>query len=170
MDHGGSEEFQPAALKAGSDFIVIQLSTDSTGARTGDSVTVSLCSGGALSWQVRSTRGRDGSSMGVTDVCGRYAPGDWSGGIRYRYLGPAPLIEDNSARSHSTTIVNAETGYRITPKIKLSLEVLNLFDSDQNDIAYFYDSQLPREANRIAEYHFHPVEPRQVRLTLRGTF
>ena len=97
-------------------------------------------------------------------------PGNWFGGLRYRFLGVAPLIEDNSARSHSTTIVNAEGGYRITEKVKLSLEVLNLFDSDQNDITYFYESQLPGEAEPVADYHFHPVEPRQLRITLRGEF
>jgi len=97
-------------------------------------------------------------------------PGNWFGGVRYRYLGPAPLIEDNSARSHSTTIVNAEAGYRFADTLRVSLEVLNLFDSDQNDITYFYDSQLPGETSPVADYHFHPVEPRQIRLTLRGAF
>ena len=97
-------------------------------------------------------------------------PGPWFGGLRYRYLGPAPLIEDNSARSHSTTIVNAEAGYRLNAKMKVSLEVLNLLDSSQNDITYFYDSQLAGESSPVADYHFHPVEPRQVRVTLRGTF
>ena len=97
-------------------------------------------------------------------------PGRWFGGLRYRFLGPAPLIEDDSARSHSTTIVNAEAGYRFTDKLKVSLEVLNLLDSRQNDITYFYDSQLANETSPVADYHFHPVEPRQVRVTLRGRF
>jgi outer membrane receptor protein involved in Fe transport len=97
-------------------------------------------------------------------------PGRWFGGLRYRFLGPAPLIEDDSARSHSTTIVNAEAGYRLTDNVRMSIEVLNLLDSEQNDITYFYDSQLADESSAVSDYHFHLVEPRQVRVTLRGTF
>jgi hypothetical protein len=99
-----------------------------------------------------------------------HGPGRWFGGLRYRYLGPAPLIEDNSARSRSTTILNGEVGYTFTPALKASIEVLNLLDSDTNDITYFYDSQLAGESSPVSDFHFHPVEPRQVRLTLRGTF
>ena len=106
------------------------------------------------------------ASMGLE----AHGPGQWFGGLRYRYLGPAPLIEDNSARSHSTTIVNGEVGYAFSPSIKASMEVLNLLDSDANDITYFYESQLAGESSPVADYHFHPVEPRQVRVTLRGTF
>src|SRR5690606_3294450 len=32
---------------------------------------------------------------------------NWSGGLRVRYLGEAPLSEDNSAQSDSTVLVNA---------------------------------------------------------------
>lgn len=97
-------------------------------------------------------------------------PGQWYGGVRYRYLGPAPLVEDNSARSRSTSIVNAQMGYHFNDHLGLSLEVLNLFDSDQNDITYFYESQLANEAEAVLDYHFHPVEPRQFRLTLKFMF
>jgi outer membrane receptor protein involved in Fe transport len=93
--------------------------------------------------------------------------GPWSGGLRYRYLGPAPLIEDNSARSGSTTLVNAELGYRWSERVQLRLEVLNLLDSRRNDITYFYASQLSGEASPVADTHFHPVEPRQLRLGIR---
>nr|MCU0257236.1 TonB-dependent receptor [Vicinamibacterales bacterium] len=36
----------------------------------------------------------------------------WFGGARVRYLGEAPLIEDDSVRSDPTLLVNAEAGYR----------------------------------------------------------
>ena len=96
--------------------------------------------------------------------------GRWSGGLRGRFLGPAPLIEDGSVRSRSTTIVNAQAGYRLSDAFSLSLEGLNLLDSRSNDITYFYESQLPGEAEPVADIHFHPIEPRQFRVTLRGTF
>lgn len=38
------------------------------------------------------------------------------------------------------------------------------------DITYLYESQLPGEAEPVNDIHFHPVEPRTFRLTLRATF
>ena len=97
-------------------------------------------------------------------------PGKWLSDLRYRYLGPAALARDNSVRSHATTIVNSEIGYAFNASFKLSAEVLNFLDSKNNDITYFYDSQLAGESTAVLGIHFHPVEPRQLRVTLRGTF
>lgn len=44
-------------------------------------------------------------------------PTGWFGGARIRYLGPAALIEDNSVRSRSTTLVNFDVGYHFTAKL-----------------------------------------------------
>lgn len=96
-----------------------------------------------------------------------HGDGPWSAGLRYRFLGPAPLIEDNSVRSNSTTIVNAQIGYAFNPRVKLTMEVLNALNSKDNDITYYYASQLAGEAQPVDDIHFHPVEPRSVRLTLR---
>ena len=94
-----------------------------------------------------------------------------SGGLRLRYLGPAPLVEDNSARSPVTTLVNAQVSYAVSPKLSLRLEGFNLLDSDDNDITYFYASRLPGEpAEGVEDFHFHPVEPRTVRLGLSARF
>jgi len=89
----------------------------------------------------------------------------WFGGARLRYLGEAPLIEDNSVRSDSTLLVNVETGYRFNERLSAFLTVFNLFDAEDNDITYFYQSQLPGETAPVEDVHFHPVEPR----TFRGT-
>jgi hypothetical protein len=35
-----------------------------------------------------------------------------------------------------------------------------------NDITYFYESQLPGEAAAVENRHFHPVEPRTLRMTI----
>ena len=45
-----------------------------------------------------------------------------------------------------TTLVNLEAGYHISDMLKVSAAVFNVFDSDDNDITYFYESQLPGEA------------------------
>jgi len=97
-------------------------------------------------------------------------PSGWFGGARFRHFGAAPLIEDNSVRSDPTTLVNIEAGYRIGRHWRLSAALYNVFDSKDSDITYFYESQLADEAAPVEDIHFHPVEPRTVRLTLRTSF
>jgi hypothetical protein len=97
-------------------------------------------------------------------------PSGWTAGARLRYLGEAPLIEDNSARSDTTTVLNLQAGYRFGKRLKLQVALLNALDSSDNDITYFYQSRLDGEPpDPDPDYHFHPVEPRQVRVSLVGT-
>jgi TonB-dependent receptor-like protein len=94
-------------------------------------------------------------------------PSGWFGGARLRSFGAAALIEDNSARSNPTTLVNADVGYRFSNGYSLAVTGFNLLDSRANDITYFYESRLPGEAQPVADRHFHPVEPRTFRLTVK---
>jgi outer membrane receptor protein involved in Fe transport len=94
----------------------------------------------------------------------------WFGSARWRYFGPRPLIEDNTARSRATSIVNTRVGYAFDKKTRLSLDVYNLFNAKNNDVDYFYQSQLKGEAAAVQDFHFHPVESRAVRLTLTANF
>jgi hypothetical protein len=97
-------------------------------------------------------------------------PNGLFGSLRLRYFGPRPLIEDNSVRSKSTTLVNLEAGYTYK-RLRAQLDVLNLFDSKDHDIDYFYVSRLPGEPlDGVADVHFHPVEPRTVRFYLTYRF
>ena len=91
----------------------------------------------------------------------------WSGGARLRYFGPRALVEDNSVRSKASTLVNLQAGYRIDHKTRLTLDVLNAFDSKVSDIDYLYESQLASEVAAVNDIHTHPAEPRAMRLTLR---
>jgi hypothetical protein len=86
------------------------------------------------------------------------------GSVRLRYFGPRPLIEDDSVRSASSTLVNAELGYRFAAGLSLTLEVFNLLDERTSDIDYFYESQLRGEAAPVEDIHFHPAEKRSARL------
>ena len=97
-------------------------------------------------------------------------PSGWFGGLRFRNFGESALIEDNSKRSNPTTVVNFEAGRKLSQRCKVSASVFNLFDKKDNDITYFYESQLPGEAAPVADFHFHPVEPRTVRVNFTGTF
>ena len=106
------------------------------------------------------------ASIGVT----MDSLGPWYGMLQYRYFGPRPLIEDDLTRSGSTQLTNLRVGYRIDPKWRLHLDVFNLFDREDSDIEYFYESQLQTEGAQVKDIHFHPVEPRTFRLTLTGYF
>ena len=93
------------------------------------------------------------------------------GGLRVRYFGPRPLIEDDSVRSASTTLLNADIGYKLRDDLRLGVEIFNLLDSEDSDIEYFYASRLPGEpAAGVDDIHFHPVEPRSARVTLSLSF
>jgi outer membrane receptor protein involved in Fe transport len=89
------------------------------------------------------------------------------GSLRWRYFGPRALVEDNSVRSASTSLVNLEVGYRLTDTVRLSLEVFNLLNSTASDIDYFYTSRLRGEpAGGVDDIHFHATLPRTARLNL----
>jgi outer membrane receptor protein involved in Fe transport len=94
----------------------------------------------------------------------------WSGELRLRYFGPRPLIEDNSQRSDSSTLVNARIGYAVNKQFKVGLEVLNLLNRRVDDITYFYTSKLRNEAAGVDDKHFHPAEPRSLRLSAAFNF
>jgi len=108
--------------------------------------------------------------------------GPWSASLYARYFGPRPLVEDDSKRSTASTLFNGYVSYRLTQKARLSLDVLNLFNAQVDDIAYFYRSRLPGEpcfvrpflgcdkASGVEGIHFHPAENRSVRVSAALTF
>jgi hypothetical protein len=92
--------------------------------------------------------------------------GPWSGTVHARYFGPRPLIEDNSQRSQSSMIFSAHTSYKVDARTSIDLDVFNLFNRKANDIEYYYPSQLKNEAAPVNDIHFHPAEPRTIRLAV----
>jgi len=95
----------------------------------------------------------------------------WSAGLRLRYFGPRPLTQDDSVRSKATTLLYADLGYRLTPRISLDLDVFNLLDAKDADIDYFYTSRLPGEPLAgVDDIHTHPSEPREFRVSVTATF
>ena len=97
--------------------------------------------------------------------------GPWFGHLQLRHFGPRPLVEDGSVRSRSTTLAYLRAGYKVTPNVRVALDVYNLFDRKASDIDYFYASRLAGEpAAGVEDVHFHPVEPRRFRLTVTAGF
>ena len=107
------------------------------------------------------------ASVGV----GINRPLGWFGGARLRYFGPRPLVEDDSVRSSSSTLVNLTAGYRFSRHWQAMLAVYNIFDREVSDIDYYYTSRLAGElATGVDDIHTHPAEPRTARLSLRYNF
>ncbi|MEM9168254.1 MAG: TonB-dependent receptor [Pseudomonadota bacterium] len=94
---------------------------------------------------------------------------DFAATLRLRRFGEAPLIEDGSVFSEPTTIVNLGF-YKDFGAARLSLDILNLLDSEDADITYFFESQLPGEPGPVEDIHLHPVEPRQLRGSIAFAF
>lgn len=84
------------------------------------------------------------------------------GSLRARYFSKRPLTADKSVESRDSLVFNLRTGYR-KEKWDVYVEVLNLFDTDANDIEYYYESQLVGEGAPVEDIHFHPMEPRTIR-------
>ncbi len=103
--------------------------------------------------------------------------GPWSGTVHARYFGPRPLDEGNIYRSQSSVIFSARASYRADAKTSVNFDVFNLFNRKSNDIEYFYCSRVVPGDNPVTarckdgqigmdDIHFHPAEPRTVRLAL----
>lgn len=86
---------------------------------------------------------------------------------RLRHFAGAPLIEDGSKRSKATTLFNLGA-YWDVGKWRVGIDLLNALNSKDPDISYWYASRLVNEPLAgVEDRHFHPVEPRQIRLSLR---
>ncbi len=58
-----------------------------------------------------------------------------------------------------------DLGCNLPRGVRLTLQVFNLFNARTSDVDYYYVSRLPGEpAAGVGDVHFHPSEPRAVRL------
>jgi hypothetical protein len=97
--------------------------------------------------------------------------GPWFGALEFRDLGPHALISDNSVRSAGYREFNLNVGYKLTPKLKVQLDVFNVTNSRQDAADYLYVDRLPGEpAQGVEDVHIHPLEPRSARVAVTATF
>ena len=89
--------------------------------------------------------------------------------LRLRYFGDAALTEDESVMKEDSTLVNAGVSYAFGAW-EMGIDALNLFDAEDDDIAYFFESRLPGELEAVEDIHFHPSNPRIIRAMLRYSF
>jgi len=98
---------------------------------------------------------------------------EWNAAVRVRYLGPHPLIEDNSERGTPTTLVNLRAAWTPTHfhGIEVYADLLNVFNTHADDIDYWYATRLPGEPlGGVEGLNSRIVEPRQLRVGIKKTF
>lgn len=93
----------------------------------------------------------------------------WTSSLRVRHFSDAALSEDESVKKDGSTLLHFGLSYA-RPDWELGLDVLNLLDKEDDDIAYWFESRLPGEAAGVEDIHFHPSNPRTIRVLLRYKF
>ena len=105
------------------------------------------------------------AQVGVSLVLDR-----WEASLRMRHLGPYPLIEDNSLRDKGSTVFNTRAAFK-PGHIELYAELLNILNSKDKDIAYYYESFIPGFDPAPVEGRLsRVVEPRTVRVGMKYNF
>ena len=89
--------------------------------------------------------------------------------LRVRHFSDAALTEDESVQKDGSTLVHAGVSYAFS-NWEIGIDVLNLLDADDDDIAFFFESQLAGETTGAEDIHFHPSNPRHIRLLLKYRF
>ena len=97
-------------------------------------------------------------------------PSGFFGSLSFRYFGEVPLVEDGTIKSDGSTYSNLALGWSMDDW-QVQLDILNIFDSSDHDVDYFYASRLAGEPlGGYEDIHYHIFEPRQIRLYLSRDF
>ena len=70
-----------------------------------------------------------------------FSRNNWESSFRLRYLGPYPLLPDNSTRAPSHLLASVRGGYNLG-STTFYAEIYNLFDTDAKDITYLYGAHV----------------------------
>jgi hypothetical protein len=96
----------------------------------------------------------------------------WEASVRVRYLGPYPLIEDNSLRASSESVINLRGAWKF-PHLTVYAELLNVLNDDGKDIVYYYPAHvegLDPPGEEVDGRVSRAVEPRTVRAGIKYQF
>ncbi|HZZ30855.1 MAG TPA: TonB-dependent receptor [Phenylobacterium sp.] len=87
--------------------------------------------------------------------------GPWFGGLQWRALGKYPIQDgQETPQDNGYSELNADIGYKVSPRLRLQLSVFNLTNTRADSSAYFYTSRLQGEpADGVAGVQVHPLEP-----------
>jgi outer membrane receptor for ferrienterochelin and colicin len=88
--------------------------------------------------------------------------------VKWRHFSDYAL--DEGQRAKGSNLVNFRMGFQPTSQLKITLDILNIFNSNDHDIEYFYESQLPGETEPVGDHHYHAFEPRTERIYIEWKF
>ena len=91
------------------------------------------------------------------------------GSFRLRYFGEEPLEESGRIKGDSALIANLLLA-KDWKDYGVKIEVLNVFDSNDRDVEYYYESQLASETSPVEDVHYKIFEPRSFRLSAHWFF
>lgn len=83
---------------------------------------------------------------------------NFSGSLRYRYLGDRPANETNSIVAQGYTVIDMSLNYR-WKQFDFSLSLENLLDTEWNETQFATESRLANETESVEEIHFTPGTP-----------
>lgn len=90
--------------------------------------------------------------------------------VRMRHFGRRILESLGEVRGDRFTVLNLGLTYDFK-QWQFGLDILNLLNSDDRDIEYFFESRLPGEPQEgVADIHFHPIQPRSTRAKVTYRF
>jgi len=95
--------------------------------------------------------------------------GNFSGGLRYRYLGDRAANEDNSIIAEGYFVSDLNVNYKVND-VTFGVAIENIFDVAWNETQFATESRLQNEANSVEEIHFTPGTPFFAKATITYTF
>jgi len=128
-----------------------------------------------------------GSGYSVPNALGRVItagaqidlPEGYFASLRLRSFGQDALNNNASAWLGNTSIVNFGSGWH-NERVKVEIDILNLFNAQANDIAYWYQYGLCNTFSsngqcngNVTQYNgvtFHPIQPRMLRAGITVNF
>ncbi|MFL1896709.1 TonB-dependent receptor [Aquimarina sp. 2-A2] len=94
---------------------------------------------------------------------------NFSGGIRYRYLGDRAANEDNSIVAKGYFVTDANVSYTFS-NITLGVSMDNVFDVEWNETQFATTSRLTNETAPVEEIHFTPGTSRFLKASITYSF
>ncbi len=91
-----------------------------------------------------------------------------SASLRYRYMSDRPANESNTITAKGYLITDLASEYDLG-KIKVGVNVENLFNAKWKEAQFDTESRLQNESNPISEIHFTPGLPLMIRMRLSVT-
>ncbi|WP_158837775.1 TonB-dependent receptor [Polaribacter sp. L3A8] len=95
--------------------------------------------------------------------------GNFSGGLRYRFIDDRPANEDNSIVADGYFVSDFNINYKMND-ITFGVALENIFDVAWNETQFATESRLQNETESVEEIHFTPGTPFFAKATITYTF